>query len=127
MRAFAGLCALACVCAESPLAIPAPPRIAAAFARDGFSVVSALSYGGGVGVSAESAPNVTINGDPSKRKPAYYVSGSGYEMGGGDAPPGPHTALGRRRQRYREGRKKQGRRRKGGGRGNMTRDKGGRE
>ncbi len=72
---------LACVCAASPRAIPAPPRVAAAFARDGFSVVAALAYGGGVGVSAESAPNVTINGDPNKRKPAYFVSGTGFEMG----------------------------------------------
>ena len=100
MRVCAALSALACLCAAaspaavsipappriaaaSPAAVsvPAPPRIAAAFAADGFSVVASLAYGGGVGVSAESAPNVTINGDPSKRKPAFYVSGSGFEMG----------------------------------------------
>jgi hypothetical protein len=64
-----------------PVEISPPAHITAAFAHDQFSVVSAMAYGGGVGVSAQSAPNVTINGDPAKRKPAFYISGTAHEMG----------------------------------------------
>jgi hypothetical protein len=65
---------------SSVRSIPPPPAIAAAFLADGFEATSALAYGGGIGVAAL-ALNATINNNATMRKPAYYVSGSGYEMG----------------------------------------------
>lgn len=53
--------------------------LASAFARDGFRVVSNISYAGRIGVRAASL-NVTLlkTGAP---KSAFFVQGSGYEMG----------------------------------------------
>lgn len=76
----AGACAAVSTPAPLPLRVPPPPHIAAALAADGFDVDTAFTYGSGVGVSASSR-SATINGNASLMKPAFYVSGTGFEMG----------------------------------------------
>jgi len=56
-----------------------PANVVAAFAADGFTIAKSVQYGSGWGIAAESV-NATI-GQTGMKKPAYYVSGTAYEMG----------------------------------------------
>lgn len=58
---------------------PEPGKLAAAFSADGFNVVQQMTYGSGVGMRAASR-NVTLR-STGQPKAAFFVSGSGYEMG----------------------------------------------
>lgn len=54
-------------------------NITAAFESDGFNVVSTVKYEGRLGVKAEH--KTAINYETKQPKTAYYLEGSGYEMG----------------------------------------------
>ena len=76
----AAAAAAAAATAAQAAPVPPPPSVAAAFAADGFAVTGALAFGSGVGVAARSM-TASINGSAQLFKPAYFVSGSAYEMG----------------------------------------------
>lgn len=86
MRCLLALPALAAAAAAGALAsavvhdpAAAPPGLIAAFAQDGFTVSSAVTYEGNWGLAGVSV-NGTI-GTTGLHKTLYYVSGSGYQQG----------------------------------------------